>query len=89
MLTLQDCIAYCQLTAAEVEAIADHEHLPDLPALELGDYIIHGKDGERKIKRIIVDDLEDAVARGDEKAEKKYRNLLRQFIETHPSVRDI
>jgi hypothetical protein len=31
MITLEDCIALCGLTEAQVLAIAEHEHLPETP----------------------------------------------------------
>jgi hypothetical protein len=30
MITLQDCIAMCDLDEAEVLAIAEHEHIPEI-----------------------------------------------------------
>ena len=39
MLTIQDCIALCDLTEDEVEAIAEHEHIPEMLAAELGAYL--------------------------------------------------
>ena len=35
MLTYQDCVGMCELTEDEIRAIAEHEHLPELVALEL------------------------------------------------------
>jgi hypothetical protein len=32
MITLEDCIAFCDLTEEEVLAIAEHEHLPEIAA---------------------------------------------------------
>ena len=36
MLTYQDCVGLCELSEAEIRAIAEHEHLPEVVALELG-----------------------------------------------------
>ena len=63
MLTLQDCIASCGLTEEEVDAIAEHEHLPEIVAAELGNYLLQGPDGVPRIKRIILDDIAAARAR--------------------------
>ena len=37
MITLEDCIAMCDLDEAEVLAIAEHEHIPEIAAA-LGQY---------------------------------------------------
>jgi hypothetical protein len=45
MITLQDCIALCDLSEAEVLAIAEHEHIPEIAAAALGDYLLHQEHG--------------------------------------------
>ncbi len=30
MLTFDDCLALCELTEEEIDAIAEHEHLPEI-----------------------------------------------------------
>ena len=34
MLTREDCLALCELTEGEVEAIAEHEHVPEMIAID-------------------------------------------------------
>ena len=36
MLTFEDCLSLSELTEEEILAIAEHEHIPELAALELG-----------------------------------------------------
>jgi len=36
MLTLDDCIELSELTEEEILAIAEHEHVPEMVALERG-----------------------------------------------------
>ena len=40
MITFDDCLAFCELTEDEIDAIAEHEHLPETVALEMGSYLI-------------------------------------------------
>lgn len=87
MLTLEDCIALSDLTEDEVLAIAEHEHLPEMLAVELGSYLIHGPDGVPVLKRMILDDIADARARGDFDHALKLRLVLRHFIRSHPAYR--
>ena len=41
MLTLLDCLELCELTEDEVLAIAEHEHITEMAALEFGNYLVH------------------------------------------------
>ena len=84
MLTYEDVVGLCKLTDEEVRAIADHEHIPDIVAAELGHYLVETEDGAKKIRRMIVDDMADASRRGDKDALLKYKAVLLHFIETHP-----
>ena len=65
MLTLTDCFALTELTPEEIDAIAEHEHVPEIVAVELGDYLVHTVDGQKRIKRMIEDDIAAAQERGD------------------------
>lgn len=86
MLTREDCIDLCELTAEEVEAIAEHESLPEIIAAELGNYLIHTDDGIAKIHHIILDDIEMAERRGDINHVVSLKLTLRHFAEEHPLV---
>jgi hypothetical protein len=39
MITLGDCVALCGLTEEEVLAIAEHEHVPEIAAAALAEYL--------------------------------------------------
>src|SRR4026208_1603912 len=84
MLTLEDCLALCELTEEEVLAIAEHEHIPEMTALELGNYLVHAPDGEMRIKSIIRDDIAEARARGDRSSGVAPGLGLGEFVLQHP-----
>lgn len=84
MLTLDDCLAFCDLTEDEIKAVAEHENLPEIVALELSQYLVQAPDGVPRLKRMILDDLEAARARGDEAHVLKLRYVLHHFVQTHP-----
>lgn len=86
MLTLEDCIDLCELTAEEVEAIAEHEKIPAIIAAELGNYLIHTDSGVPMIRRIILDDIEKAEKLGDTNQVIKLKMTLKHFVETHPQA---
>jgi hypothetical protein len=83
MLTFEDCLALCELSEDEVDAIAEHEQVSETVAVELGGYLIQGPDGELLIQRMIVDDIEAARQRGDVARAAHLKQTLRRFIEAH------
>jgi hypothetical protein len=50
MITLEDCIAFCGLTEEEVLAIAEHEHLPEIVATALAEYLLSQDHGSEKVR---------------------------------------
>lgn len=84
MLTFEDCVALAELTEEEVAAIAAHEHVPEIIAAELGNYLVHDPHGVPRIRRIIVDDIAHARARGDLAGVARLKAVLRRFVATHP-----
>ncbi len=83
MLTIEDCVALCGLTEEEVEAIAEHEHLPKMLAAEMAAYLVETPTGERRIRRMIREDIEMASARGDHAHAAKLKLVLKHFLEEH------
>lgn len=65
MLTYEDCIGVSELTVEEVDAIAEHEHIPAMIALEMGRHLFDQANGRDLVQRFIMDDIEVAHARGD------------------------
>jgi hypothetical protein len=86
MLTYEDCLGMTDLTQEEVEAIAEHEHCHDIIALELGNYLVHTPEGQPRIRRMILDDIERAEARGDASHSAKLKLVLKQFCERYPAA---
>ncbi len=80
MLTLTDCIALSDLTADEVDAIAEHEHLPEILAAELGRCLVQRGDGGLEICAILRDDILAARARGDYRRSGQLQQVLRRFM---------
>ena len=87
MLTYQDCLGMCSLDQDEIDAIAEHERIPEIVALEYAEYVIHRADGVRVIRHIIFDDIRHAESCGDFDHAVRLRASLRHFIATHPERR--
>jgi hypothetical protein len=81
MLTLEDCIALSDLTSEEIDAIAEHEHLPETIAAELGCYLVHRPDGREVIRLMICADIAAARSRGDLRHSAELDAVLRYFVE--------
>ncbi len=84
MLTSQDCLDMCDLTQEEVDAIAEYEHSDRIHALATGGYLVQAKGGERMIRKMIIDDIRQAQALGDQQHEDELKQVLVHFIKTHP-----
>ncbi len=83
MLTFEDCLGLCELSEEEIRAIAEHEHLPQIVALELGNYLMRGPDGELLVSHMFIDDIRAAERRGDRVHAALLKRALRQFIDQH------
>ncbi len=84
MLTLKDCIELCDCDEEEIRAIAEHEHMPEILAVELAQYLEHSPDGIPTIRRFIIDDIQAAQARGDAEKVEQMRLALKHFVARHP-----
>lgn len=86
MLTYEDCLAFSELTPAAVAAIAQHEHVPAMLALELGAHLCSTRTGREAIRRMILEDIDQALARRNLQAAASLRRTLAQFEETCPQA---
>ena len=87
MLTIEDCIALSDLTEDEIDAIAEHEHLPEMVAVELGCCLVHTADGLRRIARFIREDIERAARHGQSVHARRLTVVLKDFVAHHPAMR--
>lgn len=83
MLTYEDCVELSELTAEEIDAIAEHEHLTEMVALEMGNYLIHTAAGEKRIKAMIAEDIQAAIESGHLSHAATLRSVLKHYLEHH------
>ena len=79
MICKEDCIAFAGLTAEEeIDAIAEHEHLGEIGAAALADYLV---DLEmcRADRHMMVDDICDALIHGRTAHAAELTTALRHF----------
>ncbi len=87
MITLEECVEMCGLTQKELDAIVEHEHIPDIAAAALADYLLHLPKGPAILTGMIRDDLRAAIQRGDKAHAKTLLHALRHFMHEHPAAR--
>jgi hypothetical protein len=88
MITLEDCVGFCGLTEEEVLAIAEHEHLPEIAATALAQYLLSQKHGSERVRDMIVDDIRHAQVNGGNKEKVlTLLHVLHHFLKTHPEAR--
>jgi aryl-alcohol dehydrogenase-like predicted oxidoreductase len=83
LITLQDCIALCDLDEAEVLAIAEHEHIPEIAAAALAQYLLSREHGAEMIRDMLRDDIRAALRRNDRDHARELFMALRHFLSTH------
>ena len=86
MITLEDCLGFCDLTEEEVLAIAEHEHMPEMAAIAYGQYLLRNEEGTHAICRMIVDDIRAAQQRGDREHLQTLLHVLHHFLRNHPEA---
>jgi hypothetical protein len=80
-------VAFCGLTEAEVLAIAEHEHMPEIAATALAEYLACQQHGPEKIRDMIIDDIRGSQARNDREHVLTLLHVLHHFLRTHPEAR--
>ena len=83
MLSIEDCVAMCGLSKAEIDAIAEHEHVPEIGAAALASYLLHKAGGQKIIRSMIVDDIREAVEAGRYDRASELLVVLRHFLNEH------
>lgn len=87
MLTFDECCSLSGLSHELVAAIAEHEEIPEMVALELGAHLLSQPDGATCILRFIEEDIAAARRRCDERHANELTVLLLRFREEHTGSR--
>nr|NIS43780.1 hypothetical protein [Desulfuromonadales bacterium] len=85
---LQDCLDLSDLSDAELAAIARHEKIPPIVALELGHRLIQTPAGVETLRQFILDDIRGAQRQnrcGDCEA---FSRTLAGYNEKYPDDQD-
>jgi hypothetical protein len=87
MITPEEIVDMTDLTPDEVAAVGEHERLSEIcAAAALADYLMRQRDGARTIRRMIREDIRDALRAGDTAHARELCATLRHFVATHPEA---
>lgn len=86
MLSLKDCLDYCDLTEEEVSVIAWHEHLPYPCAVELACCLVQSQEGTEVLRCLLKNAVCDAERCRRPAQLQTAREALRQFAANHPEA---
>jgi hypothetical protein len=88
MISLEDCVALCGLDKDEVDAISEHEHIPEVAATALASYLLKQAGGCVRIRTMMVDDIHEALDAGRIEHAAELFMALRHFLAHHPEARE-
>ncbi len=86
MISLQDLIAFCDLTPEEVQVVAEHEHVSQAAAAVLGNLLLQSQSGCERIRDMLMDEIRAAVRQHDAPHARQLVSTLRHFLHEHPNV---
>ncbi|MCV6596472.1 MAG: hypothetical protein OIF40_05230 [Mangrovicoccus sp.] len=86
MITKDDIVGMTDLTAAEVNAIAEHEHIPQVSAACLANYLLHSHKGPQRVQEMICDDIRAALHDDNLTHARQLYSTLHRFMSDHPEA---
>jgi hypothetical protein len=87
MITPDEIVEMTDLTPDEVAAIGEHERISEIcAAAALADWLMHQRDGPRTIRRMIREDMRDALRAGNAARARALYATLRHFVAAHPEA---
>jgi hypothetical protein len=84
MLSIRDCLDYCDLTDDEVELIAEHEGIPDGAAAQIVCGMVQTPEGVLVLTGYMQDLIDRATERGDLEGAKRAKTVRERFMADHP-----
>ena len=86
MINENDILDMTCLTRAQIDAIAEHEHITPVTAAELGEYMMHIHHGPQRVQQMICEDIVQALHADDLTKARGLYATLKQFIAEHPEA---
>jgi hypothetical protein len=84
MLSIRDCLDYCDLTEDEVSLFAEHTGIPEGAAAQMICGMVQTPEGVLVLTHYMLDLVERANAAGDPEQLERARALCKRFMADHP-----
>ena len=84
MLSIRDCLDYCDITDDEVALVAEHEGIPDAAAAQVVCGLVQTPEGVLLLTNFMLDLVERANERGDQEKAAKAKSVCARFMADHP-----
>lgn len=84
MLSFQDVIDYCDLDLGEIEAIAEHEHIPMTVAAEMSEVLLCSPEGVCRLHSMIIDNMQHALDTGHYDHAQNLAQTYQHLQRSHP-----
>lgn len=86
MINENDILDMTCLTRAEIDAIALHEHVSEVMAAEMGEYMMHIHHGPQRVQSMICDGIREALHADDVPRARALYATLKEFLLQHPEA---
>ena len=84
MLSIRDCLDYCDLTDEDVAIIAEHHDIPEAAAAQIACGLVQTREGTLMLTQFMLDLVDHAEERGDGIRAQRFRDACARFIASHP-----
>lgn len=84
MLSIKDCLDFCDLTADEIELIAEHEDITDVAAAHLVCGLVQTPEGVVMLTHYMQELIDRATRRGDAEKAALASQVCARFMADHP-----
>ncbi|MBF1166124.1 MAG: hypothetical protein HXL68_13920 [Dechloromonas agitata] len=84
MLSIQDVLDYCDLDRGEIEAIAEHEHIPITLAAEMSEALLCSPEGVCKLHVMFLENMQHAFDCGNFEHVNELAAAYQHLQRTHP-----
>lgn len=82
MTSMTDVVGCSNLHPCEIEAIAEHEHVPMPVAVMIGENLLHTQEGVCLLHQMVAEDINLALEANDLAKAMKFAQTYR-FVESH------
>ncbi|WP_341645374.1 hypothetical protein [Thauera sp. SDU_THAU2] len=84
MLSIRDCLDYCDITDDEVALVAEHEGIPDAAAAQVVCGLVQTPEGVLLLTNFMLDLVERANECGDQEKAARAKSVCARFMADHP-----